>query len=166
MKIIGYIFTTLGYVSYWIGRFSNKKSIMMLTNSLSSAFFVVSHYCFGFYSAIASSILVVLRGLGVNLKDKQGKPMIWLYVLFVVAFTIVGVTLWNGVPTEFLMLCMYINITANWFFDSQSLRLATVVASVFYMISMYLVGNYVSMIWESTIIISNVVSYAKYRKIA
>ncbi len=151
---------------YWIGRFSNKKSVMMLTNSLSSAFFVVSHYCFGFYSAIASSILVVLRGLGVNLKDNRKKPMIWLYILFMVVFTIVGVTLWDGVSTEFLMICMYINMTANWFFDNQEVRLATVVASVFYMISMWSVGNYISMIWESTIIISNVISYTKYKKIA
>ena len=165
MQIVGTLFTALGYISYWAGRFFKKKSILMLANSLSSLFLMISHYCFGFYSAMASSVLVVLRGLAVNLKDRRSKPMIWLYILFMLAFTTVAIFLWEGWPTICFVICMYINMTANWFFSAQQIRMATPIASVFYMISLLLVGNYAGMLLESTIIICNVVSYIKYRKV-
>ena len=164
MVVTGYVFSALGYLSYWTGRFFKKKSILMATNSLSSLFLMFSHFCFGFYSGMASSILVVLRGLAVNLKDKLQKRMIWLYVLFMLAFTGITLFIWEGWSTACFIICMYINMTANWFFNAQQIRLATPIASIFCMISLVLIGNYIGALLETTIIVSNIASYIKYRK--
>ncbi len=164
MTILGYIFTLLGYISYWVGRFFKKKSIMMLTNSLSSFFYILSFLCFGSYNGVSNSVLVVLRGLCVNLKDKLNKKMYWLYSLFVIGFITNAIIFWQGFASIFATICMLINITANWFFDSQKLRLSTCIASIFYMLFLFCIGNYVGISLETTIILSNLISFFKFRK--
>ena len=99
--VIGYIFTALGYISYWSGRFFKKKSIMMMTNSLSSAMFIGSFFCFGSYNGVANSILVVARGLCVNLKDKLHKKMNWMFIAFIIAFTTTAIVFWQGLASIF-----------------------------------------------------------------
>lgn len=164
LVVIGYIFTVLGYVSYWVGRFSKKKSILMYTNSLSSFFYILSFLAFKSYNGVSNSILVVLRGFCVVLKDKLNKKMYWLYLLFVIGFLANAIIFWQGAASIFVTICMLINVTANWFFESQKLRLATCVASIFYILFLFCIRNYVGILLETTIILSNFLSYLKFRK--
>ncbi len=164
MLVLGYVFTVLGYLAYWIGRFFKKKSVLMLTNSLSSAFFIGQFFCFGSYNGMANSCLVVARGLAVNLKDKLKKPLHWLFCLFILAFIGTATIFWSGWPSIFTTITMFINIYANWYLPPQKLRLATCIASVFAEIFLLSLGNYLGMLFELTIIASNLISWFKYHK--
>ena len=166
MIYLGYIFTTLGYISYWIGRFFKKKSVMMATNSLSSLFLAISFIFFNSYHGIANQVLVVARGIFINYKDKRQKPMHWLFVLFVMLFLIVTVIFWSGWASVFALITMLINIYANWYLPPQKLRIATVLASCFYEGFLICIGNWSGVALELTIIISNFVSWYRYRRIS
>lgn len=161
---MSYVFTTLGYVAYWIGRFFSKKEKMMLFNSLSSFFFMISFILLNSIQGATNSILVVLRGLSVNLKDKLNKPMHWLFTIFACAFIASCIIFWKNMFSACALICMLINLVANWYFKTQQLRLATCVASIFYILFLFSLSNYIGIIFELTIIISNLASYIKFSK--
>ncbi len=164
MIILGYIFTILGKISYWTGRFFKKKSIMMATNSLSAVFSIGECLCFNSMHGVANSVLIVGRGLCVNYKDKHKKPMHWLFLLFLLLFISVAIIFWSGWASIFALISMIIHICANWYLPPQKLRVATIIGCCFNEGFLYCIGNPVGMALELTIIASNLVSFIKYNK--
>lgn len=162
--ILGYIFTIFGYLFYYICCFVKRKSTRMIFNSLSSLAFIVSFFFFGSYNGIAASVIIVLRGPCIIYKDKSKKNMHWLFVLFVLASLTSAIIFWQGPASIFITICVCINLVANWYFEQQNLRLASALASAFYIVFFILIGNYIAIILESTVIMSNILSFIKYKK--
>ena len=164
LTIIGYTLTILGYVSYWISRFLRKKSNMMIWNSISSGFFMFSHFMFHSFNGVVSSLLVVCRGFAVNYKEKKQSRCIMLFVLFIIAFTSSAILFWQGWASVCLTICMYLNLIINWFGNAQRVRFLTCIASIFYMVFLFCIGNYVGIFLEGTVIATNLGGYIKYKK--
>ena len=163
--IFGYIFSAICYITYYIGRFFKKKSSIMISSTITQFFAMLSYFCFGSNVAAINASLAMLRCPCIIYKEKKNKDMHWLFAIFAILMFGGIYFCWEGYRSLITTASAFSVLTSEWYFKNpQYIRIVSIFATLFDVIFMFIIGNYLGFVCELLVILSNLFSFLKYRK--
>ena len=166
MIVVGYLFSTLNYILYCIGRFTKKKSAIMLYCLFALVMAGISNYCFGSLTGSLTlfvQIPIVFLSYCKEKKPMQKRTMIFVYSLAVLATTIILATTFKGLSSILIYVAANLSIYSYWWMSEQQLRVTGVFIGVLFFLYCMSIRNYMGFM-ELLVILSNIVSYAVYQR--
>lgn len=167
MIIIGYIFTILNYICYCSSRFFKSKKHILLLDLAAKVFTIFALYCFdsltGSYIMLISFLLLIVA----NSKERQNNLNKWIslagFISFVLLYTIALILTYQGISSILIFITSIITLICIWWLNPQNMRLVGVFNSFLYLGYQISIQNWAGLL-EITVIISNILSFIKYKK--
>lgn len=168
MVYIGYVFTILNYICYCTSRFAKQKKNILLLDTLAKFFTIIALFCLnsltGSYNMFVSILLLITANYKERHLDKFSKPKLWtLYLFFQFLYSIILLFTINGISSILVFFTSSISLLCIWWLPPQQMRLIGIFNNVVYLIYQISIQNWAGIL-EIFVIISNITSFAKYRK--
>ena len=162
---LGYFFTVLNYVCFCLSRFMKQKKMMLLLELVAKIITAFALYCFGSLSGAYAFIASVFVLIAANLKERFQKKWLWIFVLFQLLYLLILYYTFAGLSSILIVASISVNLFCVWWLPPQQMRSYGVLNSVLYLAYQISIKNWAGLL-EIMVIVSNVVAYMKYKKVA
>ena len=175
---MGMILTIISYAIYFISRFMKTKNKILIFDVTSKVVTIFALYFLGslsgslstFVGLISICFIVFLEN---NIETKESKiekknslkksTTNIIFSMFFVVYIVIGIFTYISISTVLVAITNLIVLIGNWYGNPQQIRKAGMIASVVYTLFQFSINNYVGVILEILVLISNILSYVKNR---
>lgn len=167
MIITGYILTILNYICYCSSRFLKSKKNILLLDLAAKIFTIFALYCFGSLTGSYIMLISFLLLIAANIKERQNNLNKWIsiagFVMFILLYVIALIFTYQGLSSILIFTTSIITLVCVWWLNPQNMRLIGVFNSFLYLGYQISIQNWAGLL-EITVIISNILSFIKYKK--
>ena len=161
-KILSQCFIMIGYLIFFVSRFSKNKKSILIKDNLSRSCFIIGYAFLRSINGIEHTVYGIIRNVvGQSLNEKKKKYKIIGFITMLILLCVMYGVSFNNTSTLLLILSGIINLTAIMFYQAQGIRLGTVLASICNVIAFVIIESYISVIGEVLCGIMGVISYIK-----
>ncbi len=164
--VIGYIFTVLSYLVFFISRFCKEKKNLLFLDILSKVLIMISLFFLNSITGmfIMGFLIIILILAKIKETHQFNKYLtISLFIFFCIVYLINMILTFEGILSILVTIVAYIVLISIWWCNPQQIRLLGLVDCIFYLFYQLSIRNYAGLL-EIFSIISNILSYVKYRK--
>lgn len=160
--IIGNIFTLLSYISYYISRFCKTKSNMCIWDAASKLLTIIAFIFLNALNGVYNNILALFRPIAVVLKEKTGKKLHWLFIIFLILHILIFIFTYAGISSILISIVSIASLYFLFYSTTQTIRLTGTIGNIVYMLYQLSINNYIGVICEIIVLACNVISFVKY----
>lgn len=159
----GYFFTLLAYTTYCLSRFMKYKKMMLSLDLISKVFTAMGLYFLDSLSGAYIFIVVFFMLIAVNIKERLHKKWLLGYVFFQITYLVILFFTYIGVSSVLVTLTVSVTLFHIWWLPPQQMRIVGGINGVTYLAYQISIKNWAGLL-EIVVILSNLLSYLKYRK--
>jgi len=165
MVLLGYLFTILDYSCFCLSRFMKNKAAILALDLLAKVFAAIRLYCFNSLSGAYLFIAIFFMLIVANIKTRLNKRWLFGYLFFQCVYLIIFFYTYIGLSSILVTWTTSVSLFANWWLAPQKMRRVGSVNGFFYLWYQISIKNWAGLL-EIFAIISNVLSYIKYKRIS
>ena len=161
---LGYLFTFLNYVCYCLSRFMKHKSMMLLLDLISKILTAIGMYFLNSLSGAYIFIAVFFMLIVANIKEYLNKKWLFGYLFFQSIY--LAILYYTYVDASSVLVVMTVSITlfCIWWLRPQQMRVIGGINGFTFLAYQISIKNRAGLL-EIFVIISNFISYLKYKKL-
>lgn len=168
MIILGYFFTVLNYIFYCSSRFQKEKKNILLLDVFAKIATIISFYLLGSLTgALNMGISLVLLFVASYKERAKNRfnPIISFMIFSAFFISYIGMCIYSfvGISSILITITSLMTLIAIWWLPPQKMRVTGAIVSVLYLAYQISIKNWAGLL-EIFVIISNIVSYKKYKK--
>lgn len=163
MIFLGYLFTVINYAFYCASRFMADKKNILFMDLIAKIFTILGLYCLSSLSGAISFSITFFLLIAANIKERKEKKWLGLFILFQVLYTLTMVLQYEGLSSILVFITSTVNLICVWWLSPQKMRFVGGLNSFLYLLYQISIKNWAGLI-EILVILSNLISYLKYRK--
>ena len=164
MIFLGYLFTVINYAFYCASRFMAKKEHILLMDLVAKIFTILGLYCLNSLSGAFSFTITFFLLIVANIKERKNTRWFFIFILFQALYLAIMIMQYDGYPAILIFTTSSINLFCIWWLSPQNMRFIGGLNSVLFLLYQISIKNWAGLI-EILVILSNIASYLKYRKI-
>ena len=161
---LGYFFTTLNYACYCLSRFMKQKKMMLLLDLIAKILTSLGLYCLGSLSGSYVFIVSFFMLIVANIKERLNKRWLGFYILFQSLYLLVLYYTFVGLSSILIVTTVSVTMFCIWWLPPQQMRFVGGLNSFTCLAYQITIKNWAGLL-EIFVIVSNVVSYIKYKRI-
>lgn len=163
MVFLGYLFTAINYAFYCASRFAAKKEMILFMDLISKIFTILGLYCLNSLSGALSFSVTFFLLVVANIKERKNKKWTAGFIFFQLAYLFILIFNFEGISSLLVFTTSSISLTCTWWLVPQKMRIVGGLNSVLFLLYQISIKNWAGLI-EILVILSNLISYLKYRK--
>ena len=164
--VLGYIFTILSYLIFFISRFCKEKKNLLFLDILSKILIMISlfflHSTTGMFTMGLLIIILILAKIKETCNFNKYLS-IFLFTLFCIIYLVNMILTFEGISSILVTIVAYIVLISIWWCNPQQIRILGLFDCIFYFCYQISIKNWAGML-EILSIISNILSFIKYKK--
>ncbi len=162
MYYLAQFFGFLGLLAMVIALFQKSKSKMLFWVIFNCIFFSLEYLFLAAFLGMGSNVVALGRTYLFKKKDEDKRfDSIWIYVIVMVLYTIIGIFTYDGLISLMPIIAEYIYATALWQKNVDHIRYGTAIMVVIWLIYDIIVQAYPSAICDTIVLISTLISIVK-----
>lgn len=165
MILLGYFFTVLNYVCYCLSRFMKQKAMMLLLDLVSKILTVMGLYCLNSLSGAYTFAGVFFLLIVANIKERLNKKWLFGYLFFQSLYIVILIATYEGISSVLVFLSTSVTLICIWWLPPQQMRFIGGLNCFIFLFYQISIKNWAGLL-EILVIISNFVSFMKYKKVA
>lgn len=162
MYYLAQFFGFLGLLAMIIALFQKSKNKMLFWVIFNCIFFSLEYLFLAAFAGMGSNVVALGRTYLFKKKDEDKRfNIIWIYVIVMVLYTIIGIFTYDGLISLMPIIAEYIYATALWQKNVDHIRYGTAIMVIIWLIYDIIVQAYPSAICDTIVLISTLISIVK-----
>ena len=164
-NVLGQVLTFISYLIFWLSRFKKEKKNILLYDCFSRIFAILAFFFLKSYAGIKNTLYVIVENIiGRKIINKPKKYKIIVFLIMVIILLLLYIFELNRYDVLCLIICSLISLYGVLLLSPQGIRIAGIIASLFYILFLILIHNYIGVVCEIICIIITLCSFIKYYK--